>query len=173
MRDLATELASPKYAHIERERRWIANASVLDEVTPTEVTRIKDRYIDSSQMRLRRMEQSVTGAISRKLTKKYAAQDSTAQPIVTTYLNPQEFALLAQLPAAILNKKRYSFDHEDLEWSLDIFESPDPGFAVLEVEAEVSVLPTLTPPEWAGPEVTDDDRFSCGNLVRNPMQIER
>lgn len=167
MRTLAVELAQPKYSHIERERRWTVNGSALPDLDNCTSLLIEDRYIDGSRMRLRRMTDECSGEISLKLSKKYDAGSSDARPLVTAYLDAQEYELLLALPGANLAKRRFHVPHEGREWSLDLFIDPHEGLALLEIEAEEHELQTLVPPPFATKEITDDERYACGSLVRS------
>jgi hypothetical protein len=70
---------------------------------------IKDRYIDGTLLRLREQTDDGGPAIF-KLTQKVPARASGAQQgfITNIYLTEGEFRLLAQLPAKMLSKVRYS-----------------------------------------------------------------
>ena len=166
-RDLAAEIASPKYAHIEFERRWRVNTAARPDLSSArESTLIEDRYIEGARMRLRRMSQPTIGWSSLKLTKKYHAEDASARPIVTAYLTEAEFELLAALPARTIVKRRYSIPYDGREWSLDSFEGPLTGLEILEIEARDSAeLAALAPPHWALQEVTYDPDYQCGTLA--------
>ncbi len=167
LRTLETELAQPKYSHFERERRWLVDAVSVPDLDACQCVLIEDRYLDKSRLRLRRMTDQATGTVALKLTKKYDAGPPTARPIVTAYLDEAEYALFAGLPGAGMIKRRYELPYKGRGWSLDLFESPVLPFAILEIEAAETELDALTPPTWAGHEVTDDPRYSCANLLRS------
>jgi CYTH domain-containing protein len=164
-RDLAAECASPKYAHIELERRWLVEPGSIPSLDEGQAVLIEDRYIDGTRLRLRRMSQS-GGWSSCKLTKKYEVEDPAARPIVTAYLTMAEHAVFEALPGRSLAKRRYPAWHEGREWSLDLFEGALAGLAILEIEAETrAALMALTPPPWAAREITDDPTLQGGSLA--------
>jgi CYTH domain-containing protein len=164
-RDLAAEYASPKYAHIELERRWLAEPDRIPLLDEGRVVLIEDRYIDGTRLRLRRMSRPC-GWSSCKLTKKYEADDPAARPVVTAYLTAAEHAVFEALPGRSVVKRRYPAWHGGCEWSLDLFEGALAGLAILEIEAETrATLMALTPPQWTAREITDDPTLQGGSLA--------
>ena len=173
MRALADELNSPKYAHIERERRWLVDRRARPPLDGLPFVAIDDRYIRGTRLRLRRMTDSASGAESLKLTKKYDCADPLARPIVTAYLSQAEHAMFASLPADPLAKRRYSLADDGAEWSLDCFAGPLDGLDLLESEAaDGTALAALQPPSWAVREVTADPRFDGGTLAARGLPEE-
>jgi CYTH domain-containing protein len=173
MRALADELESPKYAHIERERRWLVDPRARPPLDGRPFVAIDDRYIRRTRLRLRRMSDEGSGEQSLKLTKKYDCADPLAQPIVTSYLSDAEHALLATLPADPLAKRRYRLVEQGVEWSLDIFAGPLAGLELLESEAAgEGALAALRPPAWAVREVSADPRFEGGTLASRGLPEE-
>jgi CYTH domain-containing protein len=165
-RGLETELASPKYARFELERRWLVDPALRPALETLEFVLIEDRYLADSRLRLRRMTRRDGSAVC-KLTKKYHTERPEARPIVTTYLTEAEHTMLAALPGQVLRKRRYHVAHDGLAWNLDRFECPLAGFELTEVEApDEATLAALVPPPWAAKEVTHDARYQCGALVQ-------
>ena len=162
MRTLAAEQAAGKYAHIERERRWLVDRVRRPPLDDGAAVMIEDRYIVGTRLRLRRMTDAATGCVVLKLTKKYDAADPTARPIVTAYLAEAEYAVFAALPAAALVKRRYPVDG----FSLDIFAGTLAGLELVEIETDdAAALAAVVPPPWAGGELTRDARYSGGALA--------
>ena len=152
-RGLEAELASPKYARAELERRWLVDPALRPAVDALNFVLIEDRYLTGTRMRLR-------------LTKKYETDRPEARPIVTTYLTEDEHALLATLPGRLLRKRRYHLPHDGRHWSLDLFEGALAGLELAEVEVpDETALMALVPPPWTLKEVTHDVRYQCGSLV--------
>jgi CYTH domain-containing protein len=150
-----------KYARVERERRFL-----LDRFPSADVVRIRhitDRYIDGTLLRLR--EQTDAGGPAMfKLTQKIPARTNGAQQglITSIYLTEGEFRLLAQLPGKMCSKVRYSVP----PFGIDVFEGTLQGLRLAEAEfnsaAEADVLVV---PDFMLHEVTDDERFTGGQLV--------
>ena len=164
-RGLEAELASPKYARAELERRWLVDPALRPAVDALNFVLIEDRYLADTRMRLRRMTRS-DGSSACKLTKKYETDRPEARPIVTTYLTEAEYALVASLPGRVLRKRRYHLPHDGRLWSLDLFEGALAGLELTEVEVpDEAALTALVPPPWTLKEVTHDVRYQCGSLV--------
>ena len=164
MRTGDDEQRAPKYAHIERERRWLVHPHERPGLSHARCVLIEDRYIAGTRMRLRRMTDAAAGLVSLKLTKKYEAGDPLAQPIVTAYLTEAEYALLSRLPANSLVKRRYHQDETGV--SIDLFEGPLAGLELAEIEcASHSELIAVGHPAWAICEVTGDARYQGFNLA--------
>lgn len=150
-----------KYARIERERRFL-----LDRFPGAEVVRIRhitDRYIDGTLLRLREQTEDGGPAIF-KLTQKVPARAGGAQQglITNIYLAEGEFRLLAQLPAKMVSKVRYSVP----PFGIDVFEGALQGLLLAEAEFKSAAeADALIVPDFILHEVTDDERFTGGQLV--------
>lgn len=161
MRTGADEAFKPKYAHIERERRWLVDPRCRPDLSTLSFTLIEDRYITGTRLRLRRMTSETQSSL--KLTKKYDASDPLARPIVTSYLTEAEYALFAALPADGITKRRYSCQGH----SLDQFEGALAGLELAEREAaDSAALRAIAAPLWTIREVSDDPRYQGGTLAR-------
>lgn len=152
-----------QYAKIERERRFLLRHFPAD-AEPTRIRRITDRYIDSTTLRLREMQDD-GGPTVFKLTQKIPAPGPGAQQgfITSMYLSKNEFSVLAQLPAKRINKTRYSVP----PYGIDVFEDALQGLVLAEAEfdspeevAHLSLRPFLLH------EVSQDERFTGGRLAR-------
>ncbi|MCX4749428.1 hypothetical protein OG455_28625 [Kitasatospora sp. NBC_01287] len=155
---------SDKYAHVERERRFLlAGPPPPDVVTATR--RITDRYLDGTRLRLRIMADLAEPEPVRKLTQKIPAEKPGPVQglITTTYLSPGEYQVLAVLPAAVLTKTRLSVP----PLGIDLFDGPLLGLVLAEVEFDTDEAAlAFQPPGAAVAEVTGDPRFTGGRLAR-------
>ena len=166
MRTAADEMAAPKYAHIERKRRWLIDAARRPVLTGIRHVLIEDRYITNARLRLRRATESQTGAVTLKLTKKYAHGEPLARPIVTTYLDAAEYDVLLALPATDLAKRRYTLPPEQGGFSIDLFEGRLAGLELAEIERpDDASLGTVQSPAWALCDVSLDSRFNGAMLA--------
>ena len=68
-----------------------------------------------------------------------------------------------------IQKRRHKVMHGGLVWEVDVFEAENKGLVVAEVELPSEQHP-FTKPDWAGEEVTGDDRYLNMNLVSNPYR---
>ena len=158
------EARSPKYAHIERERRFLVDRVTRPDLADLPFVEIEDRYLEGTRLRLRRMRDSASGAVVFKLTKKYETGDVRARPIVTAYLTDAEYQVFATLPARRLVKRRYKVETEGGTFGIDLFQGELEGLALAEIEtADQAALSALIVPDWAI-QVSDDPRFEGGYL---------
>jgi hypothetical protein len=150
-----------KYAHIERERRFLLVA--LPSGRPTHRDLIEDRYLRGTRIRLRRMtELEPAGGVTYKLTQKIPTATGTPGLITTLYLSAEEYAALEGLAADTLRKVRSSFP----PLGVDTYDGPLRGLILAEVEFEDSRdEASFPPPPEAVADVTADVRFTGGRLV--------
>jgi CYTH domain-containing protein len=148
--------ASSKYARIERERRFLLD-QFPSAASVERIRRIADRYIDGTNLRLREQSEN-SGPTVFKLTQKVPVREST-----TMYLTKEEFGVLAHLSAKTLSKTCYSVP----PFGIDVFEGTLEGLLLAEAEFDsASAAAALTLPSFIFREVTADDRFTGGQLVR-------
>ncbi len=167
MRTGAYEHRAPKYAHIERERRWLVDSSGRPSLAGLPSTLIEDRYIIGTRLRLRRMSASGSDEVSLKLTKKYETDDPLARPIVTSYLSPEEFEVFVALPAMPLTKLRFKLEDAGIDFSVDQFSGALAGLELAEIECADDVsLRALRMPDWAVREVSHEPRYQGGSLAQ-------
>jgi CYTH domain-containing protein len=156
-----------KYAKIERERRFLLtefpkNANVI------RIRQIRDRYIDGTTLRLRKLVDE-DGSATFKLTQKIPARDSGGQQglIVTMYLAEAEFGVFKQLPAHTLTKTRHSVP----PFGIDVFNGELEGLILAEAEFDsAAAAEALIIPSYIFREVSDDERFTGGQLARTARQ---
>jgi CYTH domain-containing protein len=165
MRSADDEAHAPKYAHVERERRWLVNSASAALLNMHDPIEIYDRYIVDTRLRLREMRME-TGDPVWKLTKKYECADPRARPIVTAYLDAAESRILAILTARTITKTRYRLVCGDHEFSIDRFEGALAGLLLAEIEMDDSAALHILPnPDWAMRDVSDDPRYQGGQLA--------
>ncbi len=154
-----------RYAHLEREQRWLLDALPHGVTGPP--TDIYDRYILGTRMRLRRATSD--GTTVHKLGQKVRVDAALPERVKLTniYLTEDEYEILAALPAAVLHKQRWHLRYEGRDVAIDV--STEPQLVLAEVELSADE-PRLTLPPFAGLDVTDDDRYSGGALARSPSE---
>ena len=125
------------------------------------VATIDDLYIAGTRLRLR--ELSYEGETFYKFTQKIPNPEGGPGFITTLYVNAEEHRLLATLPGDRLRKTRYSIP----PMGFDVFAGELSGLFLGEMEFtsedEMAAFPA---PAGAVAEVTLDDRFTGGRLVR-------
>lgn len=165
MRAGGDEDRSPKYAHIERERRFLVDRASRPDMAGLPFVLIDDRCLEGTRIRLRWMRDSTTGQTVFKLTKKYESADPLARPIVTAYLAEAEYEAFLMLPARTLVKRRYKVSGTG--FGIDLFEGALDGLELTEIELpDDTSLRAMAPPAWAKLEVSQDFRFEGGHLAR-------
>ncbi len=150
-----------KYARVEWERRFLL-ARFPHEAQITQTRRIVDHYIEGTKLRLRQMSDRDSEIF--KLTQKVPAETPGArQGVITTiYLAKEEFEVLLKLPARVLKKTR----HSAAPFGIDVFGYAMDGLVLAEAEfSSAQEAAALAVPPFAVSEVTDDVRFTGGNLV--------
>ncbi|NYF34268.1 CYTH domain-containing protein [Stenotrophomonas sp. JAI102] len=77
-------------------------------------------------------------------------------------------ALLALCVGGLIDKRRHLVEHEGLLWEVDEFLGENAGLVVAEVELEHADQ-SITLPDWAGAEVTDEVRYYNLALAAHPF----
>jgi CYTH domain-containing protein len=152
---------------VEEERRFLLSEPPTGLAT-TPFIRIFDHYLDGTRLRLRRIESPSGEVLGYKFGQKYRGVDqSNHQTMMTNiYLNDIEYRKLSQLGGKLLVKRRFSYQHADLHYSIDIFEGPLDGLILAEIESQLSnVITDLPMPRFAIREVTDEPQFTGRSLA--------
>jgi adenylate cyclase len=68
----------------------------------------------------------------------------------------------------VIDKVRYKVRCGDHHWDLDLFQGPNQGLVVAEIELEHEDE-QFEMPEWAGEEVSGDTRYYNASLVKYPF----
>lgn len=76
-------------------------------------------------------------------------------------------ALLEMARPNVVEKRRHIVPHADLVWEVDVFEGEHAGLVMAEVELATADQDIVLP-NWAGREVSHDDRYANASLSRNP-----
>jgi len=103
-----------------------------------------------------------------KLGQKYQAPNQESHKTIMTniYLNEAEYKTFAHLAHSTLTKRRYTYHHDDIDYSLDQFEGYLDGLLLAEIESQGSLDITRLPyPDFAVREVTADPLFTGGSLA--------
>lgn len=151
---------SMKYAHTERERRFLVGPQApIPQSTKT--VRIDDRYIIGTRLRLRQVTEPGVNTVWKFGQKvRFEPTDSTELAHTTMYLNEEEYAVLASLPATVLHKTRTLVSLGGRRpVAIDSFEGPLSGLVLAEIDADI-VPVGLGLPGWLGPEVSTVEAFT-------------
>ena len=151
-------MTSLKYAHVERERRWL-----LDGPPPlpgdARQVRIVDRYVTGTRLRLRETTE-VDGTVIRKLGHKVRiGEGARAVAHTSLYLDDAEWDLLVTLPARTLTKTRTLVPLGAGHVAVDVHTD---GAVVAEIDGDGEL-----PGDWpVVREVTDEEAFTGAALAR-------
>lgn len=124
---------------------------------------IVDRYLAGTRLRLRTVTHE-DGRVVRKLGHKVRLGEGPAEVACTnSYLDEQEWSVLAALPAAELRKRRHLVRREDLQVAID--EHAD-GTLVAEIDDGAG--PSVPVPEWLDvlADVSADEAWTGAALAR-------
>jgi adenylate cyclase len=79
-------------------------------------------------------------------------------------------AMLAEMAQGpVIDKVRHLIDVEGHTWELDVFAGDNAGLVMAEIEL-TRPDEAFAMPDWAGPEVSDDQRYYNVNLARHPFR---
>ena len=81
----------------------------------------------------------------------------------------EAIALLELCEPHIIEKTRYTFLENNLEWELDVFEGNNTGLLIVEVELPSEDHPIVLP-KWVDMEVSDDPRYYNSYLSEHPFR---
>jgi len=153
-----------KYAWVERERRWLCHLVPGELVQRSEL--LRDLYVTGTQLRLR--EATPLNGSSRMLRLGRKADVNPAVRLLTSiYLSAEEFRLLSSLPGETLLKTRHYLGNiGGADLSVDEFAGPLSGLIMAEAEfPDNAAMASYRMPTFAFREVTDDHRYTGGELV--------
>jgi CYTH domain-containing protein len=154
-----------KYAHVERERRWLLDGlpSLPDDARQV---RIVDRYLHGTRLRLREVHET-DGTAVRKLGHKVRLGDDSREVACTSlYLDDAEWAALSVLPGDRLAKVRVFVPHGDHTIAVDVFEAPHAGLVIAEIDAGEGEAVGLPTRYHVIREVTDQEKYTGAALAR-------
>jgi CYTH domain-containing protein len=163
----------PEYTAVERERRWLCRTVPRERILETEA--ITDLYVTGARLRLREARPFDGSAARLRLSRKVDV-DLHTRFITSIYLPEDEFAVLARsLQGLRLRKLRHRLHcPPGLMVAVDEFQGELAGLILAEAEFEtLEQLAAFTMPDFAIREVTDDPRFTGGDLVNHGIPAER
>jgi len=159
------------YARLELERRFLLTV-LPPGVDPDDFVRLHDLFAAGTGLRIRRVEDAAGRDLVVKIGQKLPDPEAPEAPghnlLTTIYLSPTEAAPLLGLPGPTSCKRRYSLQHQDHTWAIDVWEAPHAcaGLIMAEVEcATAAELAAITPPAWVGEEVTNERSYSAFALT--------
>lgn len=165
--DQNTIVPESKYAHIERERRYLLNDLPEGLSRADHHLQITDNYITGTRLRIRKVRDPKTNKWIVKFTQKFAPdpRDFSRTLITNTYLNAIEAETLSIFDANEIRKNRYYFEFEGRKFSIDMFLGDLFGLVLAETGfATDEELDSFPLPSFAIANVTNNEIFTGGKL---------
>ena len=156
-----------KYAHVERERRYLLNDLPEGLARTDPHVQITDNYITGTRLRIRKVRDPKTNKWTVKFTQKFAPdpRDLSRTLITNTYLTALEAETLAVFEANEIRKNRYYFDFEGRRFSVDMFLGDLFGLVLAETSFETDEeMDVFATPPFVLADVTNNEIFSGGRL---------
>lgn len=169
----ALGFAKPDYVAIERERRWLCREVPRAPILESEA--ITDVYVTGTRLRLREARPTGGGAPRLRLSRK-ADLDPRTRLVTSIYLPEEEFAVLAAaLPGVRVEKLRHRLQPAaGAALLVDEFRGELEGLILAEAAFETPErLASFAMPHFALREVTEDPRFTGGQLARSGLPKDR
>jgi CYTH domain-containing protein len=155
---------SLKYAHVERERRWLL-AGLPPGLEVESTLRITDRYLTGTRLRVREVVAD-DGTVVRKLGQKVRLGPGAEEIACTNfYLDDAEWAALSVLPGDELRKERRKVTLGGVMVAVDVFAGHCAGLVIAEVDRGDGEDPGLPEGLPVVSEVTGHEFFTVGSLA--------
>ena len=157
-----------RYTRVEYERRFlVAAAADWRASAMTGASRIDDKYLHGTRLRLRIVREAPSLDRVIKLTKKAASPSPYFRTISRILLSADEQRIFDALGGDRLTKTRHRCAHLGRVFAIDVFDGHLDGLILCEVEAaSLDDLMQARPPAFVQREVTDDAFFDGANLSR-------
>jgi len=162
-----TIVPESKYAHIERERRYLLQDLPEGLNRTDHHLQITDNYLTGTRLRIRKVRDPKTNKWVVKFTQKFAPNenDLSRTMITNLYLNATEAEILSIFGANEIRKNRYYFDFAARRYSIDMFIGDLFGLVLAETSFETDEeLENFQMPPFALADVTNNEIFSGGKL---------
>ena len=162
-----TIVPESKYAHIERERRYLLQDLPEGLNRADHHLQITDNYLAGTRLRIRKVRDPKTNKWVVKFTQKFAPNenDLSRTMITNLYLNATEAEILSIFEANEIRKNRYYFDFAARRYSIDMFIGDLFGLVLAETSFETDEeLENFQMPPFALADVTNNEIFSGGKL---------
>jgi len=162
-----TIVPESKYAHIERERRYLLQDLPEGLNRADHHLQITDNYLTGTRLRIRKVRDPKTNKWVVKFTQKFAPNenDLSRTMITNLYLNATEAEILSIFEANEIRKNRYYFDFAARRYSIDMFIGDLFGLVLAETSFETDEeLENFQMPPFALADVTNNEIFSGGKL---------
>src|SRR2546428_8898408 len=171
-----TIVPESKYAHIERERRYLLHDLPEGLNRADHHLQITDNYITGTRLRIRKVRDPKTNKWVVKFTQKFAPNpaDLSRTIITNIYLKAIEAETLAIFAANEIRKNRYRFEFEGRQVCIDMFLGDLFGLILAEVSFETDkAMDNFPQPPFAIADVTNNEIFPDVKLAKLNFQKVR
>ena len=161
---------SLKYAHVERERRWLLRRvpAGLPVESRAEIT---DRYLVGTRLRLREVR-GPDGVVRKLGHKVRLGQGPDEIACTSVYLDESEWAVLSVLEAHVLHKERLRFAVDGTVVAVDVFAGACAGLVLAELDRgdgpDLGLPAGFLDAADVVAEVTHDESFTGARLAAAP-----
>ena len=154
----------------EIERKFLVERLPQDMQTQTS-KKIIQGYLaiteDGAEIRLRKIEDGLFQTVK-------SGKGLTRHEVETELTKNQFDTFWPLTEGRRVEKRRYAIPYNDWVIELDIYESVLKGLVTAEVEfISKEDAEAFTPPEWMGPEVTQNERYKNRNLALHGLPPEK
>jgi CYTH domain-containing protein len=162
---------SMKYAHVEREQRFLLSA-VPARLHTVPTRTIYDRYVSGTRLRIRVVEEPGRDPVLKLGQKiRMAGELPMAVAHTTMYLDRDEYEALLAMPAEELRKTRQVIQLNEITVAVDEFQGDLEGLVLAEVDLGENGVPISQLPIPFVAEVTGDERFTGGKLASTRSDV--
>ena len=152
----------PAHSPVEIERKFLVQGSSWKQAS--EALSIRQGYFASGTngvVRIRRQDQRGF------LTIKGRIEGLTRTELEYEIPVDDAETLLSMCQGRLIEKTRHVVFHAGKKWEIDVFEGPNAGLVVAEIELEAEDE-AFERPEWLGEEVSSDHRYANSHLSQSP-----
>ena len=156
------EKTDPAHPPVEIERKFLVQGSSWKQASET--LSIRQGYFASGTsgvVRIRRQDQRGFLTIKGRIEGLTRTELEYEIPV-----NDAE-TLLSMCQGRLIEKTRHVVFHAGKKWEIDVFEGPNAGLVVAEIELETEDE-AFERPEWLGEEVSLDRRYANSHLSQSP-----
>ncbi len=150
---------------IEIEHKYLVKEELWKKISPDKIVKIKQAYLSKDPEKTIRIRVAGDkGFITIKGKSVGASRPEYEYEIPLA----EAVELINKFCNNAIEKTRHYVLYENKTWEVDVFEGPNAGLIVAEIELN-SEDEKYSKPEWIDRDVTTDRRYANSNLIVNPF----